>query len=325
MTTLSSAFAPTAEEATGPFDGAGLASSADDLRTAILDQDAFGIASAAAGAGLDALKFVGDPVGEGLQSVAGWLIEHVAFLREPLDWFAGDPARIVAGAEDWHRGAQALATEATARANPQVGAWSGAAADAAAAAAHREADALARLATACDALAAEMVRTAGLVGVERSLIRDAVAEFVARVVEWAIGAVLSAGLALAVAVPGTVVEAATLGRRIAQHIERFLEHLARSAGWIGRIRAEIESTAEVWSSLGRGDTVRSVVGTGRRSADRVGEAFEGVGVAGVRRVTGPLGDEDANELLGLGVDAVVETGKEKGKADATVGEWAAPS
>ncbi|WP_344427792.1 hypothetical protein [Pseudonocardia ailaonensis] len=318
---MTSTFVPTAEEAAGPLDGAGPASSGYDLGSAILDQDAFGIAAAAAGAGLDALKFVGDPVGEGLRSAAGWLIEHISFLREPLDWLAGDPARIVAGAEDWHRGAQALAAEARARANPQVGSWTGTAVDAAAGAAHREAEALAQLAASCDALAQQVVRTAGLIGVERSLIRDAVAEFVARIVEWAIGAILSAGLLLAVAVAPTVIEAVSLGRRIVQRIDELMEHLARSVSWIGRMRADIENTRAVWSHLDDAGKRRISLGTSLRSADEVGEAFERVGVAGARRITEPFGGDHANDLHGLAVDATVEVGKETGKAAATLDGW----
>src|SRR5690349_24657684 len=52
-----------------------------------------------AGAGLDGLALVSDPLGTLLQYGVAWLIEHVRPLSEALDWLAGDPGAIAAQAQ----------------------------------------------------------------------------------------------------------------------------------------------------------------------------------------------------------------------------------
>jgi hypothetical protein len=287
------AFVPTPARPPGTFDGAGPASSVADLAAAAgADRaDPAALAWTAAGAGLDALGFVADPFGEIATAGIGWLIEHVGFLREPLDRLAGNPAEIVARATDWHRGATAVTAEAAARARPDLGDWTGAAAGAARDAAGRDAAALSGLAADCAAVADRLLEVGATVGAERALIRDTVASFLWDLARWALASIASAGVLTPLAAAAAIGEAATLAARLAEGLRALL-------AWLEEVRAGLGA---LLASLAR-VTQRYAV-----SAARVLEPLGGPGDA----------------LLGLGRDAVVEAGKEGAKADAVRADWAA--
>ncbi|MCE3556128.1 hypothetical protein LWC33_32390, partial [Pseudonocardia sp. RS11V-5] len=287
-------FVPTAAQEPGTFDGAGLASSVADLADAAgADRaDPAALAWTAAGVGLDALGFVADPFGELATAGIGALIEHVGFLREPLDRLAGNPAEIVARATDWHRGAQAVAAEAAARRRPELGGWTGSAADAARAAAARDAAALSALATDCAAVADRLLEAGATIGAERALIRDTVAGFLWDLARWALAAVASAGALTPLAVASAVGEAATLAARIAGGVRALLAWLDEARAGLGALLASLTQTAR------------------RYAVPAAGRALEPLGGGG-------------DVLLGLGRDAVVETGKEGAKTDGVRAGWAA--
>ncbi|MFI6096940.1 hypothetical protein ACIA8G_15365 [Lentzea sp. NPDC051213] len=56
-----------------------------------------------AATGLDALGAAMDPVGALATAGIGWLIEHLSFLREPLDWLAGNGDKIKAAVTTWNQ------------------------------------------------------------------------------------------------------------------------------------------------------------------------------------------------------------------------------
>lgn len=291
---MTAPFVPTPAAAPGTFDGAGLASSVADLADAAAADrpDAAALVWTAASAGLDALGFVADPFGELATAGIGWLTEHVGFLREPLDRLAGNPAEVVARATDWHRGARAAAAEAAERGRPDLGGWTGAAADAARAAAARDAEALTGLAAGCAAVADRLLEVGATIGAERALIRDTVAGFLWDLARWAVASIASAGTLTPLAVASAVGEAATLAARIADGIRTLLARLDEARAGLGALLA---SPSQV---------------TGRFA------------VPAAARILEPLaGSGDA--LLGLGRDAVVETGKEGAKADGVRAGWAA--
>ena len=87
------------------LEGAGVVSSWAELAAALTAEqvDPHQVGFAAAGAGLDTLGAVLHPFDALLQAGLGWLVEHVAFLREPLDALAGDPDAVLAQARHWDR------------------------------------------------------------------------------------------------------------------------------------------------------------------------------------------------------------------------------
>jgi uncharacterized protein YukE len=92
--------------------GAGVADSWHSVATAIegiktahgADKAAIAVelGVAAAGAVLDTVAFVLDPLANLISAGLGWLIEHVSFLRWPLDQIAGNPDQIKVLADGLH-------------------------------------------------------------------------------------------------------------------------------------------------------------------------------------------------------------------------------
>ncbi|CAM4186411.1 WXG100 family type VII secretion target [Kibdelosporangium persicum] len=83
------------------FAGGGIVESFAELVGAIKkdgENDAAQIAVASVTVGLDVLGMVLDPLGTVFAAGVGWLIEHIGFLREPLDLLMGDPDAIKANA-----------------------------------------------------------------------------------------------------------------------------------------------------------------------------------------------------------------------------------
>ena len=62
----------------------------------------------AAGAGLETLGLVLDPVGTLVSYGVAWLMEHVQPLSDALDWLAGDPDTIASYAATWRNVATAV-------------------------------------------------------------------------------------------------------------------------------------------------------------------------------------------------------------------------
>ncbi|MDQ0381900.1 WXG100 family type VII secretion target [Amycolatopsis thermophila] len=128
---------------TNQFSGAGfldsytfLIRSCDDIRTADeADKAALG---AAIGLGViasavDTVKLAINPLGSLISAGLGWLIEHVSFLREPLDMLMGDPDEIQKLGEEVHRIAESLrkiGEDQTKSLDGAVAGWTGSGADA---------------------------------------------------------------------------------------------------------------------------------------------------------------------------------------------------
>ncbi len=239
------------------LEGAGVFSSWADLNSAIgSGGPPAQVAFAAAAAGLDTLGFVANPF-EGLISAgAGWAMEHVAFLREPLDFLAGDPGAVLAVGQGWHAVAVELAAVAEERRAGVGAAGSGSAAfwDGDAAGAYRlvtegQAVQLATAAARADELAGLLVTTGATIGTVRSLVRDAIAEFVAdmvtKLVVGGVVAALSGGVSLAAAVGWIVLDAIDLARRIAERISDLLTALAAAGGAAARVADGLRTAARV--------------------------------------------------------------------------------
>ena len=58
--------------------------------------------------GMDAVGVAMDPLGSLAGAGIGWLIEHIGFLKKPLDYLAGDPEEITAKQQTWENIAKAL-------------------------------------------------------------------------------------------------------------------------------------------------------------------------------------------------------------------------
>lgn len=113
-----------------------VATSAEEIKTAHDGQQAavgIELGINVASAVLDTVGFAVDPLAKLIAAGLGWLIEHVSFLRWPLDQVAGDPDAIKVIADDLHKIAQDLRNtgkDMDSALAAQVPSWQGPAADA---------------------------------------------------------------------------------------------------------------------------------------------------------------------------------------------------
>ncbi|WP_433279630.1 WXG100 family type VII secretion target [Pseudonocardia xinjiangensis] len=271
------------------LEGTGLASSWADLGDAVAQEqpDGLTIAFAAAGAGLDTLGAVTDPFDEVLSSGAGWLIEHVWFLREPLDALAGDPQQVIAQARTWSNIAAELRSIAADQTATGVPGWSGQAGEAYRDAVHRYTRSVVDVAGQADDVAAVVLGSGAAVGTVRALVRDLIADFLAWAVRQAISALaaatVTAGASTAVAVTAIALEAYRLARLITEHLARLLDELSDAGDTVGRLV----------------DGMRHAVVEARPTASHMHESLEKVPAAEVteagKQVSGAELDEPPSE------------------------------
>lgn len=223
---------------TDVLEGAGAISGAKDFAESLTasEPDAVQIGFNAASYGLDALAVGTDPLGKLIEAGVGWLIEYVSFLREPLDWLAGDPGQITAQARTWHNASQAMTSMAQdyPRDAAAVTGWDGAAAAEYRGAVQDYAHHLRRAAGAADDVAGEILNSGAAVATVRSLIRDLIVGFISAAIKRALVAVAAAfgtfgGSAIAFGLH-LGAEAALLAADITGRIQKLLDVLAASGG-----------------------------------------------------------------------------------------------
>ena len=125
------------------FSGAGfldsytfLIKSCQDIQKAdASDKAALGVAIGlgAVATVVDTVKFVLNPLGSLISAGLGWLIEHISFLREPLDMLMGDPDQIQLLSQEVHTIAESIrkiGEEQTASMSGDITGWQGDAATA---------------------------------------------------------------------------------------------------------------------------------------------------------------------------------------------------
>ncbi|MFL6124775.1 hypothetical protein [Actinophytocola sp.] len=139
-----------------------------------------GFAMDLAADGLDGLGMAMDPLGSLAGAGIGWLIEHVSFLKKPLDWLAGDPEAVTAKAQTLQNVAEHLRSSAENYVN-SVGTLQktqGQAADGYRQAAQNYQQAVNGLAAHVDGATQAMHTAAMIVGTTRSIVRDSISQFV---------------------------------------------------------------------------------------------------------------------------------------------------
>jgi hypothetical protein len=148
-------------------------------------------------AALDTVAFVMDPLAKLIAAGLGWLIEHVSFLKWPLDQVAGNPAEVTKVANELHKIGESLrhtGTELDDTLKATITQWEGKGYDSFLKSINDRKGWIDANAKASD-VAGYMVETTGaLIGAVRSLIRD--------IITTVLGDIISTMLiALALAIP----------------------------------------------------------------------------------------------------------------------------
>jgi hypothetical protein len=234
------------------FEGGGFVSSWADLNAALSAEqvDPLQVVYTAAGAGLDTLGAIENPLDSLLSAGVGWLIEHLWFLHEPLDALAGDPTQITAQAQTWHKvggelGAVAQDHRAAAAA---ISAWEGMAGDGYRGAVDRFGGALEQAGRDATQLADLILTTGAQVGTVRALVRDQIAGFLSEVIQTAIylgaAALVTAGGALGVGAVRLIIRAIDLAESIWRTIRRLLDDMTLAGGVAAQLSGAIQQTAD---------------------------------------------------------------------------------
>lgn len=155
-----------------------------------------------------------DPLGLLTTAGLGWLVEHVDFLREPLDWLAGHGDRLEDAVATWNQVATTLGGIARRRAagGPLTGE-------------------IAAMSRTCLGVAARIAEARVTTAAIQGVFRDVVAMFVADVVRNATVALaaveMSCGASLSEFAAWAVERAAVVQRRIAQQLVALVRVMVR--------------------------------------------------------------------------------------------------
>ncbi|MFC0432483.1 hypothetical protein [Kutzneria buriramensis] len=239
-----------AESPTSGFDGSGIFSDVANTAKDVAGGDALGMAMDGAASALDTLGFVEDPLGSLLSAGIGWLIEHVEFLRKPLDLLAGNPGEIAAQAATWTNiGAEMkkIGEDYLKSIESDIPQWKSGAAESYRAKGKELAEALSAFSEAADGAAGGITLGGVLVGTERGIIRDLVSTFIGKMIERAIIALAASwctfGGTIAAFIADAVAEGSIVAGKCASRISKVLNDLAQLANKFGKLGHAIESLA----------------------------------------------------------------------------------
>jgi uncharacterized protein YukE len=253
MTSPNPLVAPVVDAPVSPWEGVWLAEDVSTIVAGVRSRSWVDVSIGGVSAGLDTLAFAVDPVGSVLQYGASWLMEHVRPLTEALDWLAGDPGQITAGAQTWRNVAAALhanTDDALRSVRWDTSEWEGTAGDAYRDWTSNQQNAITALATAADGMATIVEEAGFLIATVREMVRDAIAIVVSRLLDYAAEELFSLG-----ALTGLVLNQATAlcsawGDRIARWMRKLLGSLRRLNGLADKLHEAMEAIARLLRRMG---------------------------------------------------------------------------
>jgi hypothetical protein len=223
-----------------------------NLYTDIANDDVLGAVFDTGGAALDVLGDIGDPLGAVISCAVGWIVDHVSFLRDPVDWLAGDPHSIEASVKTYanvgagmHKAARHYADALTAL---DADAWSGTAADAYRRQGADWVDALDGAGSAAELEGVLISATGGLCAGVRAELFDLVSAAIERWVMVGLVALANSawtfGASIASWVIDVEIEAGLLAARIAAKIANLIGKAGRIAQRLGTDGGKLEAIGQ---------------------------------------------------------------------------------
>lgn len=289
------------ESETKGYEGAGIFESACGIVDGIGNGDWLGVGGNVVATGLSAIGAIMDPLQAVFAAGVGWLMEHVSFLREPLDKLMGDPKAIEGHAQTWYNVERRI-YEATDffvdEVKRSTTEWTTRAAAAYRQCARRHADSVQALGAVADFMSKATTIVGAMVGVIRNTVRDIVADVVGACISKAIQA------ATVVLIPKVAAEIAILVGKASSQILDVLRRLFSAIDQIGSLTKQVDGILAQISQAHR-HTLRleafrlqavGVAGPGWRG---VGQAYNAVG-RGHTAVYGPVEGVMVNTARGAG-------------------------
>jgi uncharacterized protein YukE len=175
-----------------PWTGSSLADSIENLVQSIKSEGWVDDVLAGAGAGVEVVSTVMDPVSALLANGLGWAIEYFDPLREMLDEVTGKQDVVAAHAATWDNMATELngiAADLQLFLDGDMPGWTGEAADSYQNLMANNTDAIGGLSATAAAMGAATASAGKLVEFTREIVRDLFSDLVARVIVWAAEAI----------------------------------------------------------------------------------------------------------------------------------------
>lgn len=239
-----------------------------------------GVAFDSIGALSSTVATVLDPLAGLAASGVGWLLEHIAFLRKPLDLLLGDKAAIQANVDATTRLAgelSQLSTDHRAALGTTDG-WTGMSSEKFKASMDRMGQELDALADAVRTKAKVVSVTGTLVVILRDIIRDAIAQFIGTLISGAIQAVAllipTFGASVPIFIGKAVSRAVALGASIAAKVAKLVAALGRNSARIARLSGVMSKIGKGWDRFENIADVAEVGYESKKAADRVDDAVE---------------------------------------------------
>jgi uncharacterized protein YukE len=240
--------------------GAGIVDSYASLVTSLTgDAESEGercvdVALSATGVVTDTIGFAIDPLGAVLTAGVGWLLEHISFLREPLDALLGNPDEINANVDALKSAAAEMRTIAEEHRQDltTVADWTGETADAYHGSMKQLAEELESMGMTLDGTAAVVGISGMLVTTLRGIVFDLISSVIAELVKGALIALASAactfGSSIAAYCGYAGTRAAMTASKVAAKISKVLGGLGRQTGRLGELAKAMQKLSD---GLGR--------------------------------------------------------------------------
>lgn len=262
-------------ESPGRFEGAGVVSDVADTIQGIRDGDPAGAGLAATGGVLNLIEDTTDPLQALASAGVGWLIEHLAFLREPLEVLTGDAAQIQAHALTWQNVSKHLSESADQREQGLTGlaGWQGVASEAYRSATARQVAEIRDASAASAELSKQIMVNGVLVATERAIIRDTIADWIGKLAVSAVAAgllaLVSAGISVGGWVAQAVIEATRLAAKLTARIAKLYRLLSKAAEGLAKLADRV-------GRLGQAGPVRRAADATRKVGDEYADTAEGL-------------------------------------------------
>lgn len=233
------------------FAGGGIVESYYELVSAINkegENDAAQIAVASVTVGLDTLGMVLDPLGTVFAAGVGWLIEHIGFLREPLDLLMGDPEAIKANAALLQLEAVKFKTyaEENDTAVKAVASWKGEAADKFRKSMGELSEEILSYGTVVSGVSDLTVHMGVAVAALRAVVRDIIATLIGGLVAGALVALAAAWFTFGASIAGFIATAIGMAASTAAKIARVISKLT---GIMGRNSSRMAKLSQSMADL----------------------------------------------------------------------------
>lgn len=184
----------------------------------------------------------------------GWLMEHVSFLKEPLDALTGDQQAIDSMSTTWANigeEVQSVSNDFTKAVQRDTGPWDGEAAESYKNTAREKASHLDSLSTACTGAGNAVKMCGQFLSVVRDIIRDLISQTVGELITAGLEWLAAEGLSFGATTPAMIVDL----------IRRALRAAKKISSWTKRVTEALSELGKSFDELGKGlAMLRKVLG-----------------------------------------------------------------